>query len=334
MFIACHPVLSRDARVALTLRMLGGLRTDEIARAFLVPEPTVAQRIVRAKRTLAPPGSPSSCRPGPSWATASPRCSRSSTSCSTRATRPRPATTGCDPSCATRRCGSAACSPAWRPTSPRSTAWWRSWRSRPRGRAPARRRPASRCCCSTRTAGCGTRPRSRRGLAALDRASALGGARGPYALQAAIAACHARARTADATDWGQIAALYDALAQLTPSPVVELNRAVALSMAFGPATGLEVVDTLVDEPTMQGYHLLPGVRGDLLDKLGRRAEAAPRLRAGRLPHPQRPGAGGPPRSGSPLRRRGLTPLDPSGRAALTARSSVVVPSALLSAAAG
>ena len=112
-----------------------------------------------------------------------------------------------------------------------------------------------------------------RGLAALDRASALGGARGPYALQAAIAACHARARTADATDWGQIAALYDALAQLTPTPVIELNRAVALSMAFGPATGLEVVDTLVDEPTMQGYHLLPAVRGDLLDKLGRRAEA-------------------------------------------------------------
>ena len=112
-----------------------------------------------------------------------------------------------------------------------------------------------------------------RGLAGLDRASALGGARGPYALQAAIAACHARARTADATDWGQIAALYDALAQLTPTPVIELNRAVALSMAFGPATGLEVVDTLVDEPTMQGYHLLPTVRGDLLDKLGRRAEA-------------------------------------------------------------
>src|SRR5205814_2134837 len=182
-FIACHPILSAEARVALTLRLLGGLTTEEIARAFLVPEATVAQRIVRAKRTLADARVPFEV---------------------------------------------------------------------PRGGELASRLASV--------------------LEALDRAEKLGGARGPYALQAAIAACHARARTAAETDWPRIASLYEALIESAPSPIVELNRAVAVSMASGPAAGLALVDALLSERSLQGYHLLPSVRGDLLAKLGRQRE--------------------------------------------------------------
>src|SRR2546421_725740 len=201
-FTACHPVLTTEARVALTLRLLGGLTTDEIARAFLVSKATIQQRIVRAKRTLA-------------------------------AARMR-----------------ARVSPSGEPV---------LLLDQDRGRW------------DYLLIG--------RGLAALARAETSAGASGPYTLQAAIAACHARARRAEETDWTRIVALYDALAQLVPSPVVELNRAVALGMAFGPAAGLEVVDSLTTEPALAGYHLFPCVRGDLLAKLGRfeeaRAEFAP-----------------------------------------------------------
>jgi RNA polymerase sigma factor (sigma-70 family) len=199
MFTCCHPVLSPEARVALTLRLLGGLTTEEIARAFLVPEPTVAQRIVRAKRTLTETRVPFEV--------------------------------------------------------PRGTEL------------------ADRLSSVLEDRGRWDHILIRRGLAALERAEELGGALGPYTLQAAIAACHARARSPAETDWGRIAALYDALAQLSPSPVVELNRAVAVAMAFGPAEGLELADALTSEPLLDGYHLLPSVRGDLLEKLGRFDEA-------------------------------------------------------------
>src|SRR5437868_6104781 len=190
-FTACHPVLSTEARVALTLRPLGGLRTEESRRAFLVPEATVAQRIVRAKPTLAGAGAPS----------------------------------------------------------------------------------GEPVLLLAQDSGRWDRVLIHRGLDALRRAGELGGALGPYALQAAIAACHARARTPAETDWQRIAALYDALARLAPSPVVELNRAVAVAMAFGPAAGLELVDALTAEPSLKEYHLLPSMRGDLLAKLGRFDEA-------------------------------------------------------------
>ncbi len=155
----------------------------------------------------------------------------------------------------------------------RSTASSRSWRSRRRARGRGSGRRESRSCSSIRTGRAGTACSIRRGLAALERAEALGGAQGPYALQAAIAACHARARTPAETDWARIAALYEALARLAPSPVVELNRAVAVAMAFGPAAGLDLVDALSAEPSLRSYHLLPSVRGDLLAKLGRFDEA-------------------------------------------------------------
>jgi RNA polymerase sigma-70 factor, ECF subfamily len=273
MFIACHPVLSRDTRVALTLRMLGGLRTDEIARAFLVPEPTVAQRIVRAKRTLRAARVPFELPPRTELGD---RLASVLEVIYLVFNEGYAATAGDD------WLRPELCNEALRLG--RVLAGLAPEEPEVHGLVALMEVQASRAGARTTPAGepvllldqdrrLWNQAQITRGLAALDRASALGGARGPYALQAAIAACHARARTADATDWGQIAALYDALAQLTPTPVIELNRAVALSMAFGPATGLEVVDTLVDEPTMQGYHLLPAVRGDLLDKLGRRAEA-------------------------------------------------------------
>jgi RNA polymerase sigma factor (sigma-70 family) len=276
-FISCHPVLSTEARVALTLRLLGGLTTVEIARAFLVPEPTIAQRIVRAKRTLSeahvpfevPRGEELEARlssvlgviylifnegysatAGDSW------------------TRP------------------ALCEEALRlgrivaeltPQEPEVhglVALMEIQASRLRARVSPSGKPVVLL----------DQDRSRwdqmlvrRGLAALERAEQLGGGSGPYALQAAIAACHARARTSSETDWPRIAALYDALARIAPSPVVDLNRAVAVSMAFGPAAGLAIVDRLTSEPSLEGYHLLPTVRGDFLAKLGRKAEARAEL---------------------------------------------------------
>ncbi len=273
MFMSCHPVLSMEARVALTLRLLGGLTTPEIARAFLVPEPTIAQRIVRAKKTLSDAKVPFevprgeeleerlssvlgviylifnegySATAGDSW------------------TRP------------------ALCEEAMRlgrvlaGLSPNEAevhglvALMEIQASRLRARVSPTGKPVVLM----------DQDRSRwdhllinRGLAALTRAEQLTEVRGPYTLQAAIAACHARARTAEDTDWERIASLYESLAELMPSPIVELNRSVAVSMAFGPAAGLEIVDALLKEPSLAGYHLLPSVRGDFLSKLGRREEA-------------------------------------------------------------
>jgi RNA polymerase sigma factor (sigma-70 family) len=272
-FTACHPVLSSEGRVALTLRLLGGLTTEEIARGFLVPEPTVAQRIVRAKRTLAEARVPFEVPRG-----------------SDRAARLESvleviylvfnegytATAGDD------WLRPALCEDALRlgrilaelvPNEPEV-----------HGLVALMEIQASRS--SARVGPAGEpillleQDRSRwdqllirRGLAALEQTETLGGERGPYTLQAAIAACHARARTAEETDWGRIAAIYEALAELTPSPVVVLNRAVAVAMASGPAAGLELLDTLVSEPSLKAYHLLPSVRGDFLFKLSRFAEA-------------------------------------------------------------
>ena len=272
-FVSCHPVLSMDARVALTLRLLCGLATDEIARAFLTSEPTVAQRIVRAKRTLAeadvafevPRGDELqerlasvlgvvylvfnegySATSGDDW------------------TRP------------------ALCEEALRLG--RMLAALAPREPEVHGLIALMEIQASRLHARVGKDGAPVllleQDRSRwdrlliqRGLEALSRAERLGGAFGPYALQAAIAACHARATTAEATDWTRIATLYAALAQIAPSPVVELNRAVAVSMATGPASALPLVDRLLDEPAMKQYHLLPSVRGDLLFKLDRREEA-------------------------------------------------------------
>jgi predicted RNA polymerase sigma factor len=272
-FMACHPVLSKDARVALTLRVLGGLTTEEIARGFLVPVSSIAQRIVRAKRTLTeahvrfevPDGRERAARlasvleviylifnegysatAGKDWV--------------------RPEL--CEEAL---RLGRILAELA--PTEPEVhglVALMELHASRLRARVGPTGEPVLLL----------DQDRARwdrllisRGLAALERAERLGGAMGPYALQAAIAACHARAATAGETDWPRIVALYDAVAQLAPSPVVELNRAVAVGMAFGPAAGLDLVDALVPEPSLKAYHLLPAVRGDLLRKLGRSEEA-------------------------------------------------------------
>ncbi len=272
-FTACHPVLSSEARVALGLRLLGGLTTDEIARAFLVPEPTVAQRIVRAKRTLADARVPFEVPHGDERAA---HLSSVLEVIYLVFNEGYAATAGDD------WMRPALCEEALRlgrilaelaPEEPEVhglVALMEIQASRSRARIG----PAGELVLLLDQ----DRARwdqllIRRGLAALERAEALGGAYGPYALQAAIAACHARARTPAETDWARIAALYDALAQLTPSPVVELNRAVAVAMAFGPAAGLELVDALTSEPALENYHLLPSVRGDLLAKLGRFDEA-------------------------------------------------------------
>jgi RNA polymerase sigma factor (sigma-70 family) len=272
MFMACHPVLSTDARVALTLRVLGGLTTEEIARGFVTPVPSIAQRIVRAKRTLAeahvrfevPVGSDRTARlasvlevvylifnegysatAGEDWV--------------------RPAL--CEEAMRLGRI-LAALTP-----DEAEVHGLVALMELHASRLPARVGPSGEPVLLLE------QDRSRwdrllvgRGLAALERAERLA-PMGPYALQAAIAACHARAATAAETDWPRIVAFYDALAQLAPSPVIELNRAVAVGMAFGPAAGLDLVDALVDDPSLKAYHLLPAVRGDLLRKLGRFEEA-------------------------------------------------------------
>ena len=272
-FTACHPVLSTEARVALTLRLLGGLTTAEIARAFLVAEPTIAQRIVRAKRTLAEARVPFEVPRGKGRAA---RLSSVLEVLYLVFNEGYSATAGDD------WMRPALCEDALRlgrilaelaPQEPEVhglVALMEIQASRTRARVGPSGEPILLL----------DQDRARwdhllvgRGLAALQRAEDLGGAAGPYALQAAIVACHARARTAEETDWARIAALYDTLAQITPSPVVELNRAVAVAMAFGPAAGLELVDALSAEPALDAYHLLPSVRGDLLVKLGRPAEA-------------------------------------------------------------
>jgi len=272
-FICCHPVLAKEARVALTLRLTGGLTTPEIARAFLVPEATLAQRIVRAKRTLTEARVPFEVPSGPDLAA---RLSSVIEVIYLIFNEGYSATAGDD------WMRPALCEDALRlgrilaelvPHEPEVhglVALMEIQASRSRARTGPTGEPILLL----------DQDRARwdhilirRGLAALNRAEKLGGALGPYALQAAIAACHARARTPGETDWQRIAALYDALAELMPSPVVELNRSVAIGMAFGPQAGLDLLDQLTSEPSLKSYHLLPAVRGDLLSKLGRHSEA-------------------------------------------------------------
>jgi RNA polymerase sigma factor (sigma-70 family) len=277
MFTACHPVLSTDARVALTLRLLGGLTTDEIARAFLVPEATIAQRIVRAKRTLAdsgvafevPRGAEFEARLG-----------------SVLQVIYLVFNEGYSATAGDEWLRPALCEDALRLG--RILAGLVPSEAEVHGLVALMEIQASRSAARVRPDGEPVllldQDRSRwdqllvhRGLAALDRAESLDASRGSYTLQAAIAACHARARTAEATDWRRIAELYRELAELTRSPIVELNRAVAVAMAFGPAQGLALADALRDEPSLRGYHLLPAVRADLLAKLGRASEARSEL---------------------------------------------------------
>jgi RNA polymerase sigma factor (sigma-70 family) len=277
MFIACHPVLSTEARVALTLRLLGGLTTDEIARAFLVPETTVAQRIVRAKRTLSEAQIPFELPPREELAA---RLSSVLEAIYLIFNEGYAATAGDD------LMRPALCEEAMRlgrilavlaPREPEVhglVALMEIQASRSRARIGPKGEPILLL---DQNRGRWDQLLIRRGLAALARAEALDEAPGPYALQAAIAACHARARTADETDWRRIVRHYDALAEVVPSPVVELNRAVAVSMAYGPAAGLALADELASEPALQGYHLLSSVRGDFLMKLGRYAEARAEL---------------------------------------------------------
>jgi RNA polymerase sigma factor (sigma-70 family) len=272
-FTACHPVLSTEARVALTLRLLGGLTTDEIARAYLVSEPTIAQRIVRAKRTLAEKQVPFEV---PRGADRAARLSSVLEVIYLIFNEGYSATAGDD------WMRPALCEDALRlarivaelvPQEPEVhglVALLEIQASRSRARVGPSGEPIV---LFDQNRAQWDRLLIRRGLAALERAEALGGTRGPYALQAAIAACHARARTPDETDWNRIVSLYDELAQLIPSPVVELNRAVAVAMAHGPQAGLEIVDELTEEPSLRRYHFLPTVRGDLLEKLGRSDEA-------------------------------------------------------------
>jgi RNA polymerase sigma factor (sigma-70 family) len=272
-FVACHPVLTAEARVALTLRLLGGLTTDEIARAFLVPEPTIAQRIVRAKRTLAEKRIPFEI---PRKAELALRLSSVLEVIYLIFNEGYSATAGDD------LMRPALCEEALRlgrilaelaPTEPEV-----------HGLVALMEIQASRAAARVSLAGepilLLDQDRSRwdqllisRGLAALERSQKLGGARGPYTLQAAIAACHARATVPTDTNWARIASLYEELLEYSPSPVIELNRAVAVAMAFGPAAGLEIVETLTQEPSLKNYHLLPSVRGDLLSKLDRNDEA-------------------------------------------------------------
>ncbi len=272
-FTACHPVLSVEARTALTLRLVGGLTTDEIARAFLAAEPTIAQRIVRAKRTLADAGVPFELPRGED------RAARLSSvlgvlyliynegySATAGGDLMRPAL--CEEA---MRMGRVLAGLA--PDEPEVHGLVALMEIQS-SRAPARTGPdGAPILLPDQDRSRWNQLLIRRGLAGLDRAEALSGARGPYTLQAAIAACHARARTADQTDWPRIAGLYAELAALSPSPVIELNRAMAVSMADGAAAGLAIVEEVAGEPALKAYHLLPAVRGDLLDRLGRADEA-------------------------------------------------------------
>jgi RNA polymerase sigma factor (sigma-70 family) len=271
--IACHPVLSTEARVALTLRLLGGLNTDEIARAFLVPEPTIAQRIVRAKRTLAEARVPFEVPRGEELSTRLP----SVLEVVYLIFNEGYAATRGDDWMRTDLCEDAM-------RLGRILAGLVPDNAEVHGLVALMELTASRARARVTPTGepilLLDQDRSQwdqllvhRGLTALSRAEALSSPLGPYTLQAAIAACHARATVAADTDWPKIVALYDALVELTHSPVVELNRAVAVSMAFGPQAALELIDALLDEPALHAYHLLPSVRGDLLVKLGRPAEA-------------------------------------------------------------
>lgn len=272
-FTCCHPVLSTEARVALTLRILGGLTTEEIARAFLVPTPTLAQRIVRAKRTLREARVPFEV----------PRAhERAERLASVLEVIYLIFNEGYSATAGDEWLRPALCEDALRlgrtlaeltPHEPEVhglVALMELQASRLRARVGPDGEPILLL---DQDRDSWDQLLIHRGLAALDRAIAGGGPLGPYTLQAAIAACHARARTAEETDWTRIAALYDALVQLAPSPVIELNRAVAVAMAFGPEAGLALVDPLVDEPALRNYHLLPSVRADLLAKVGRLDEA-------------------------------------------------------------
>ena len=272
-FVACHPVLSTEARVALTLRLLGGLTTDEIARAFLSPEPTIAQRIVRAKRTLADEHVPFEV---PRRLELAARLASVLEVIYLVFNEGYSATAGDD------WMRPALCEEALRLG--RILAELAPKEPEVHGLVALMEIQASRSGARTGPSGepillldqnraLWDQLLIRRGLAALERAEKLGGARGPYTLQAAIAACHARAHLPAETDWPRIVALYQELGQLTPSPIVELNRAVAVAMAFGLAAGLQIIDALVSEPSLKAYHLLPSVRGDFLFKLGRFAEA-------------------------------------------------------------
>jgi predicted RNA polymerase sigma factor len=272
MFTACHPVLSQDARVALTLKMVGGLSTEEIARAFVVPVPTMAQRIVRAKKALSDAGVPFEI---PSGADLAARLEsvlevvylvfNEGYTATSGASWARPAL------CAeAMRLGRILCGLA--PTEAEAfglVALMEIQASRLRARVSASGAPVT-LLDQDRTLW--DRVLINHALGALSRAESLGGS-GPYVLQASIAACHARANVAEETDWERIASLYASLAALTGSPIVELNRAVAVGMASGPAAGLSIVDDLREDPVLQSYHLLPSVRGDLLFKLGRTDEA-------------------------------------------------------------
>jgi RNA polymerase sigma factor (sigma-70 family) len=272
-FISCHPVLSTEARVALTLRLLGGLTTDEIARAFLVPEATVAQRIVRAKKTLSDAHVPFEVPRGEDFTA---RLSSVLEVIYLVFNEGYSATAGDD------WMRPALCEDALRlgrilaglvPDEPEVhglVALMEIQASRANARVGPDGEPVL---LFDQNRSRWDQLLIRRGLAALDRIEQLGGAYGQYGIQASIAACHARARTNEETDWTRIAVLYSALGQLAPSPVVELNRAVAVGMAYGPSAGLQLVDALMTEPSLKTYHLLPSVRGDLLAKLGRHDEA-------------------------------------------------------------
>jgi predicted RNA polymerase sigma factor len=273
MFMACHPALSSDARVTLTLRLLGGLTTAEIARAFLVSEVTIAQRIVRAKRTLAATNVRFELPD---------RGERSIRLASVREVIYLVFNEGYAAAAGDHSMRAELCAEAMRlgrllvavtPDDPEShglIALMELQASRARARTGPDGEPVVLL---EQNRGLWDRILIHRGLAALERVAQLGGSLGPYALQAALAACHARAVRAEDTDWQRIAALYDALSQIAPSPVVEVNRAVALAMAFGPQLGLDLADELTSVPALSGYYLLPSVRGDLLRRLGRYGEA-------------------------------------------------------------